>query len=290
MKPELDQQQVRMQCMEVWGGNQPVERAISTTGLNLWLYSRPVGNAEAGGDVCYLSSCASGRITRLLLADVSGHGEKVSRIALSLRDMMRRSINFVNHNRMTERMNEEFTKGDEQGFATAVVASYFAPLNSLSVSNAGHPAPLLLRNGQSHWELLDRDQETSKKKADLPLGVIESTQYGERKLKAKPGDLLLLYTDAISESRNENGEVLGLEGLRNIVNELDANRPETLIAQLTDRLTKLHPDNLLDDDVTVVVVQVTGTQIPLSNNLTAFWHMIKGLFSGGAGWRPLSAT
>lgn len=71
----------RMQCMEVWGGNQAVERSFQTPGLKIWVYSRPYGQAVGGGDVYYISSCASGRITRMLLADVSGHGELVAKIA-----------------------------------------------------------------------------------------------------------------------------------------------------------------------------------------------------------------
>ena len=85
----------RMQCMEVWGGNQSVERSVETAGLKIWVYSRPYGKAHSGGDVHYLSSCASGRITRMLLADVSGHGESVSQIAVALRDLMRQNVNYI---------------------------------------------------------------------------------------------------------------------------------------------------------------------------------------------------
>ena len=51
----------RMQCMEVWGGNQAVERSFQTPGLKIWIYSRPYDQAIGGGDVYYVSSCASGR-------------------------------------------------------------------------------------------------------------------------------------------------------------------------------------------------------------------------------------
>ena len=80
----------RMQCMEVWGGNVRVERHFQTPGLDVWISCQPEGQADAGGDVYYLSSCASGRITRILLADVSGHGELVASTAAGLRDLMRK--------------------------------------------------------------------------------------------------------------------------------------------------------------------------------------------------------
>src|SRR3954447_25427257 len=75
-----------MQCMEVWGGNALIDTCVSISGLDAWVYSKPFENGEAGGDVHYVSSCATGRITRLLLADVSGHGEKVRNTAATLRD------------------------------------------------------------------------------------------------------------------------------------------------------------------------------------------------------------
>src|SRR4051812_15561034 len=81
----------RMQCMEVWGGNRAVESSVSMAGLDAWVYSKPYGeNASAGGDVYYVSSCATGRITRLLVADVAGHGDAVGQVGTQLRTLMRR--------------------------------------------------------------------------------------------------------------------------------------------------------------------------------------------------------
>ncbi len=52
--------EVRMACMEVWGGSEAVNAAVTLSGLDAWIYSRPYGeNAEAGGDVYYVSACAT---------------------------------------------------------------------------------------------------------------------------------------------------------------------------------------------------------------------------------------
>ena len=56
--------------MEVWGGSQLTARGVELGGLDAWVYSKPFGHAKRGGDVYYASSCATGRISRLLLADV----------------------------------------------------------------------------------------------------------------------------------------------------------------------------------------------------------------------------
>ena len=136
----------RMQCMEVWGGNVRVEKHFQMTGLEVWISSQPEGRAIAGGDVYYLSSCSSGRISRILLADVSGHGGIVARTAAGLRDLMRQNINVISQRRFVAAMNRQFsaTSRDED-FATAIVSSFFSPTRSLSLCNAGHPHPLLFR-------------------------------------------------------------------------------------------------------------------------------------------------
>ena len=63
----------QMSCMEVWGGNIATDTSIDRPGLSCRVYSQSFGDGDAGGDVYYLSSCASGRLTRFLLADVCGH-------------------------------------------------------------------------------------------------------------------------------------------------------------------------------------------------------------------------
>ncbi len=98
-----------MTCMEVWGGNQPVDNGVVMAGIDAWVYSRPyagpAGTASAGGDVYFVSSCATGRITRLLVADVSGHGTAVGDIAISLRTLMRKYVNFLDPLRFVGEMN-----------------------------------------------------------------------------------------------------------------------------------------------------------------------------------------
>src|ERR1700693_2006921 len=83
----------QMTCMEVWGGSQLTTRGVEMGGLDAWVYSKPFGNAQRGGDVYYASSCATGRITRLLLADVAGHGTSVAPPAAYLPTPIRRFVN-----------------------------------------------------------------------------------------------------------------------------------------------------------------------------------------------------
>src|SRR5262245_38570999 len=102
-------QQQYMQCMEVWGGNDLVDANVTMPGLDAWVYSKPYEHAQAGGDVYYVSACATGRITRLLVADVSGHGAKVRESARTLRDLMRRYVNHIDQRKFVRSMNRNFS-------------------------------------------------------------------------------------------------------------------------------------------------------------------------------------
>jgi len=55
-------------CYEVWGGNRRTEGPVELPGLSAWVYARPSGESESGGDVHYLSVCGEGRLTRVGLA------------------------------------------------------------------------------------------------------------------------------------------------------------------------------------------------------------------------------
>ena len=97
-----------MTCMEVWGDSQLTERGIEMGGLDAWVYSKPFGQAQRGGDVYYASSCATGRISRLLLADVSGHGTSVAATAADLRTLMRRFVNRLDQKEFVRLLNQQF--------------------------------------------------------------------------------------------------------------------------------------------------------------------------------------
>ena len=97
-----------MRCMEVWGGSESTTQVVRLGGLDAWVYSKPYGNAGFGGDVYYASSCATGRINRLLLADVSGHGDSVAESAAGLRSLMRRYVNFLDQTKFVRALNRQF--------------------------------------------------------------------------------------------------------------------------------------------------------------------------------------
>ena len=248
-----------MKCMEVWGGNQAVDQSLQMPGLKVWVYSRPYGQAIGGGDVYYLSSCASGRITRMLLADVSGHGEAVSQVAVGLRDLMRRNINHIKQTRFVRAMNQQFTEfGDQDGFATALVTTFFAPTQIFTLCNAGHPAPLLFRRGTSQWTELANNADHTEAVTDTPLGVIDEAAYRQLNVQLQTGDMVLGFSDAVTESEDANGRQFGRDGIFRMVRELNATKPDDVIPALLERIAGSADGNLTQDDATILLCQATG--------------------------------
>jgi serine phosphatase RsbU (regulator of sigma subunit) len=266
-----------MQCLEVWGGNLGVEEHFHRPGLDVWVYSRPHENAVSGGDVYYLSSCASGRISRMLLADVSGHGPQVSGLARRLRDLMRRHINSISQARFVEGMNQEFVEmNQEDCFATAIVATFFASTRSFQLSVAGHPRPLLYRRKTGRWGLFEFDPQAAVSFGlrNIPLGISESVAYGQTRLELHPGDMMLAYTDGVTEARVSEGQLLGAQGLLNLVQKLDVTQTDRLLQSL---LTALRDQATapFDDDLSLLLACADGSRVGWWNTILAPLRLLR---------------
>jgi len=261
-----DQPAQHMQCMEVWGGSHLTSRGVEFSGLDAWVYSKPYSKAHAGGDIYYASSCATGRITRLLLADVAGHGQPVAATAADLRTLMRRFVNRLDQTEFVRLLNRQFAVLPRTGaFATAIVTTFFEPSRRLTVCNAGHPRPLLFRAAQRQWDFLGTQGPGSlSAPSNIPLGLFDAAEYEQFDVELQPGDCLLSYTDALIESRDSDGEMLGEDGLLRITRLLGDVEPQKLIETLLGDIETRYPENLSEDDVTVLVVRANGRQLRFS--------------------------
>jgi serine phosphatase RsbU (regulator of sigma subunit) len=237
--------------MEIWQGNHGVENEVNTPGLDLWVYSQPHRGQAEGGDIHYVSLCGGGVITRLLLADVSGHGEAVAGIARCLRGIMRQNINRKNQTRLVGALNKEFTALAQEGqFATAVAATYLTNSDSLTVCNAGHPRPLLYRACVDRWSLLSANAGSAE---DLPLGVAEHSDYSQVRVALDKGDVVLFYTDALIEAPGDNGRPLGEDGLLRLASGLAPGGARQVGAGLLAALNRRRTMDA-NDDVTLLAL------------------------------------
>ncbi len=271
----------KMQCMEVWGGNRATWSQFSVPGLDLWVHSEPFRGSDGGGDVYYLSSCASGRITRMLLADVSGHGASVAPVAVALRNLMRQNINFIKQTHLIASLNSQFEGISATGcFATALVSTFFSPTRTLSVCNAGHPLPLLRDARSGRWS--SSDAGTGEESANnMPIGIVDDSAYRSTKLRLNVNDMVLTYTDSLSESIEPDGKMLGTQGVCDIVNSLGSLSPELLIPGLLDAIRKLNSGNLSADDTTVMLLRANGSGASFVETFKAPFRILKGLWQTG---------
>lgn len=266
----------RMQCMEIIGGNLATDTSYQAPGLEIYVQSSPYKDSETGGgDVYYLTSCASGRITRILLADVSGHGEAASGIAVSLRDSMRKNVNTISQSRFVESMNRKFNETATDGnFATAVVATYFEPKKTLTLGLAGHPNPMIYRVAKQKWDYLNEEAVAEDVMGNLPLGVVSKSAYPSRRITVEMGDMFLLYSDAFIESMKDDSNYLGIAGVVDLLNSVSDQRPAQVIPQLRKNILGMSGGNLKDDDATLIVGQFTGSKPSIKDTLAAPFRLL----------------
>lgn len=309
-----------MQCLEVWGGNGVADMGAQMPGLDLWVYARPHAGDEAGGDIHYVSSCGTGRISRVMVADVAGHGASVAAVADSLRSLMRRYVNFVDQARFVNRMNAEFTEMAQAGrFATAVIATYFAPTGHFSATNAGHPPPLVYSARTRTWRLLTSGKgraadeqavgaggagtpaaagaEPEDEGGDnLPLGIVGEYDYESFSFRMRAGDIVVLYTDSLMEAAGPGGKQLGTAGLLKLARGVDVARPETIARDLHDRVVAASGAEP-GDDVTILVLRPNtgdpeyGLRQKVSAQLSFLRMAAQSVVGGGpAPWPEMSAA
>ncbi|WP_146588111.1 SpoIIE family protein phosphatase [Posidoniimonas polymericola] len=257
----------RLRCMEVWGGNSPGEHELSRPGLDLWLSARASG--PEGGGLHFVSSCASGRITRFLLADlVPGRGAFVD-IAAKFRELLKKHVNRIQQGGCESGMRRVLEDSADQGGCGAVMmATYFAPNRRLTVCNAGHPPPLLYRAALREWSLFPASASAdTKTTVDEPL--LESGEYQRGSLQLGPDDRVLFYGESLLECRTSDGMPLSVAELLNRLRGLGPLDPQRQVAKLLADLEREHEDNLKQMDTTVILCKHAARRSTLRDNLLA---------------------
>lgn len=255
-----------MKCMEVWGGNVEAENGVSVHGIDAWITSQPYMGNTGGGDIHYVSMCGAGRIARFVLADVAGHGEEVSDLAVMLRSLMRKHIGAVDQTRFAVTLNRAFNRLSRDGkFATAVLSTYFAPSDQLITCLAGHPRPLWYQAAKNQWTLLSQDMpNTVPVLAGVPFGIIHPTDYHQFAVTLGKGDLVVLYTDAMTETAGPPSRSIGEDGLLQLAESVDTSDPagfgRSLIAEVDKEFGLSRSTRT--DDLTIMVLHHNAADPP----------------------------
>ncbi len=267
-----------LNCLEIWGGNEAADNHFRRPGLDLWIQSQPQRQSESGGsDLHLFTSCASGRITRTLLADVCADGGLFREIAGELRELLKQNINAIQQTRFVRQMSQRLDEASLQGgFASALISTYFAPTRSFNLCNAGHPPPFLFRARQRDWSVLKHfPPERGQDKA--PLGVVDSAEYQQFHTTLELGDMVLSYSNSLTECCDAEGQILGLEGILCRVRQCDPNQPATLISKLANQIRGEHAANNSTEGETLLLCRCTDTGVAWRENLLAPLRIVRGV-------------
>ncbi|HJX91801.1 MAG TPA: GAF domain-containing SpoIIE family protein phosphatase [Pyrinomonadaceae bacterium] len=142
----------------------------------------------------------------LVIADVAGKGIPAALLMVFLRASLRAAthVGYATHISMAKVNYLLWESIERNQFITAFYGILDAANRTLSYSNAGHNPPLLIgADGQSSF--IDRGEQ--------PLGMFRETRYHEYYHTFKPGEILVLYTDGVTESLSPAGEEFGRDRL-----------------------------------------------------------------------------
>jgi hypothetical protein len=272
--------------MEVSGGRLTYDANYSMPGLAMQIYSRQVDHClEGGGEVHYVSSCASGRITRMLIADICGSEETFRKLSCKMRDGLIRSINSIWQNKVVDDVSQQFREFAKQGgCGTASVATYFAPTKSFVMCNMGNPPPLVFRARQRTWEVIHgethsvADERDSAGEPDSIDGLYSKGEYRHINTKLELDDTVVLYGNGFARSAFPSGGVVGHARLLEALQDAPHSQAESRLAHL---IGLIQGDGATEEDSTVMVCRVTNVGVSLRDNLLAPLRLFR---------RPVDAT
>ncbi len=132
-------------------------------------------------------------------------------------------------------------------YITFFTGAYDPKNHEFTYVNAGHNPPFLLRQDGS-VKCLD--------KGGLILGTIPGVPYEQETIKLAPGELLLMYTDGVSEAMNNAEEEFGDERIAKLLQEHSSLSPQELLAKLEADVVAFAGSNEFEDDFTLLAARI----------------------------------
>ena len=206
-------------------------------------------------DLHYLSVCSQGFVSRIALADVAGHGELVSAAANTLRDLLRKHADEWDQSDVVRELNDSLLRDAGADYATALLLSHYSGSGEILFTNAGHLPPLWYRAETNQWTFLTDSTLHAEKPANLPIGLIAGTRYSQTAIQFGWDDLLILYTDGVTESTDDAGRVLDTKGFLELAHGVPVASASDIGQMLLDRLDAFRGASPAADDETLVVLQ-----------------------------------
>lgn len=253
----------RIGCSEVWGGTRGDALDVETTAIRASLFSRAC-DGRNGGDIYYFSVCRTGELTRVAIVDVLGHGMAVAATSRWLYEALVEHMNSADNTAVLTDLNHASVNRGYSAMSTAAVVAFYRSDRRLCFSYAGHHELLLQRHGTTDWApIKGRAAEAF---SDIPLGVDVHARFGDNSRTLAVGDRLLLYTDGVIEAPNIEDEPYGLTRLVDTLHGTSGSDIEHIRSRVLESLLLHAGDSLAHDDVTFMVLEVTGMPGPHQTN------------------------
>ena len=213
--------------------------------------------SEVGGDYFDFLPVGEHQMA-IAIGDVTGHGVPAALLMAVVRSCLHTQV-LTNH-RVIDVMKVANNLVRSSSLERQLMTFFYSILDTrtgiLTYANAGHLHPYLFRAATGEVEILPS--------ASYPLGVRNNASYPEKQVQLHPGDLLVFYSDGIIEAKNPEGEEFGFDRMEGFVRTLGANSADRFVKELLSEWRDFAFDGKeqpSEDDVTVVVVKLTASQV-----------------------------
>jgi serine phosphatase RsbU (regulator of sigma subunit) len=199
-----------------------------------------------GGDV--YDYFVAGDTLWFIIADAAGKGVSAALLMAITRTLFRAiAQNDLPVSTVVARMNTELARDNEaQFFVTALVGRIDLRDGSATLVSAGHPAPLLGSGAAAGAVAIDNG---------VAMGIVGVATYQERQLRLAHGDVLLLFTDGVTEAVDRSGALFGEARLLGTFRQSVACRSGEIVAQVVGAVSDFAAGVPQEDDITVLVVR-----------------------------------
>jgi serine phosphatase RsbU (regulator of sigma subunit) len=223
-------------------------------GLDIGIFNQPA--KQVGGDYHDLIVLPTGELG-IAIGDVSGKGMPAALLMANVQASIRRCSEHK-HSPMDimKRINDALCPIcqfiEEHRFVTLFCSILDPSSGELIYSNAGHNYPLVFKQNGTIYPL--------SASGGIPCGILEDACYDEARIKLEPYDIVIFYTDGITESMNSDGIIFGEERLIDIVSknlDLDSN---AIINCMYEEISRFIVDSPQYDDMTIMAVKLTADE------------------------------
>jgi serine phosphatase RsbU (regulator of sigma subunit) len=246
---EQDLDQAREMQSQILPSQEKLEALRNERGIRVESHFMP--SAKIGGDYWDVRSRSADRVS-IIMADFSGHGVRAAINAFRLHALL--ATRPRSKGTITEagsEINRKLCRLLSTGqYATMFLGRIDLQKGELFYTAAASPSPLLMYPGSDEISTLNT--------SGLPMGIAANAEYAGRSAPFRQGSLMLLFSDALYESRDPSGEMLGLDWVKALMRRHVGEHGATgLVDAVVAEFKRLSPGTL-EDDLTIVAIHNAG--------------------------------